>query len=168
MFAAEVPGVDVSLNITAAPGSLWSFIFKMGNWSQWNDVFDITLDGIPEVGKLIKIHSKWHFGADAYTEESITVCEENVRMCWDAKAIGVPRLFGDQGVAFYLPTPPVVSLRCIELTEIVTDVGSITNVRNFIEFDTFFGRFSLVFYRSRIEIGFTAFLDSLSTQVANL
>lgn len=144
----------------------------MGDWSEWNDYFRVSIvgddgDGTPEIGDTIRLYSRWHFGFPSCTEERVSVATENGTLCWEHTAIG---LCLSDDLSLFVPSPSFTSLRCVEMRDAGTneDTGeAVTNVRNFAEFDTLLGRLSLVFYGSRIEHAFAGFLDALAIAVAD-
>ena len=172
--------VDTNVEISAPIDCVWETVTDLGNWSSWNDVFDITLNGHPQIGTQITIKALWSLGPPSFTRERISRIENStlsetsdttgitnitfLRICWDHEELGVPNLSGDS-VFLWIPVPlySVSTDRCIELRENNTDNS--TFVRNYIKFESFFGAFVWLLYGFLTRQGFENFNEALSVEV---
>ena len=57
-------------------------MYDMGSWKDWNDVFTIHIDGMPEVGKNIEIGLRWMPMYNAH-EKIVAVDNDRKHLCWE-------------------------------------------------------------------------------------
>ena len=162
-------GVQVIHEIDAPISCVWDKLFNIGNWSEWNDVFDIQIDGLPQVGSLIEIRAKFLIGPPSFTKERISVVEDTdtlKKMCWDMEELGVPNIRGTEAL-FWIPTPPHFfnTERCIVLTESQTTNG--TMIDNYINLDSLGGVVVFVVLGILLNKAFQDFNEALNDEVIN-
>jgi len=159
------PIAEAKTTISADPNCIWETVFDMGNWSNWNSVFDITIDGLPEIEKELIIKSTFRIGPAGLSKERIWGIDNSSdtfkRLCWEILGIGLAEPF-----EFLIPLPQAFlsTERCIELTKI--EGQNATQVRNFIKYDVFpAGYIVYAFYGQQTETGFKDFGLSLMEEV---
>eukprot|EP00729_Bicosta_minor_P010911 gene10911-3113_t len=158
-FAAVIAGsyialakVDTNIHtkqvIRAPAEEVWQLLYKMDEWKDWNDVFDVAVgdgDGKEEVavGKAIGITCNWVDGTSDFSRERITVIEEGVRICWDYE--GMPEML-------------LTTDRCVTVTQVST-----TNVKveNYEIFGGPLGAFVTLLKGRTVDAGFQAFNRAL-------
>ena len=161
--------IHIFHGIDAPISCVWDVVYNLANWSEWNDVFDIHIDGLPEVGDVIEITASWFLSAPTFTRSRISVVEDTdtlKRICWDLQELGVPNIRGTEAL-FYIPTPIglVWKNRCIELTQAQTSNGTI--VDNSIGFEGITGGFVSLFYKELIRRGFDNLGDTMDDEVVS-
>ena len=171
---------NTNLEIPASPDCVWEKVTDLGNWSKWNGVFDITLDGSPQIGTLLTIKSSWSFGPPSFVKERISVIENTtiidesdttgmtnitfMRICWDLEQVGLPNLSGDAAFLWIpLPLYSISTERCIVLRENI--MNNSTDIRNYLKMESLFGAFFYLFYGYLTKQGFERFNEALLAEV---
>ena len=161
--------IHIFHGIDAPISCVWDVVYNLANWSEWNDVFDIHIDGLPEVGDVIEITASWFLSAPTFTRSRISVVEDTdtlKRICWDLQELGVPNIRGTEAL-FWIPTPPHFfnTERCIVLTESQTTNG--TMIDNYINLDSLGGVVVFVVLGILLNKAFQDFNEALNDEVIN-